>query len=400
MVKPALVIALALAAFAVGGGSPVAAQTGETDPVQCWWKTSASAVRVGQPFAVVLTCAVVETDAVTVVVDETRLEPGVVQFAPFEVLGGTHGADLRTGTRRFFQFEYRLRLIAENQFGKDVALPETKLSYRVQSRVGQGAALQGRDLTYLLPPHSMRLLSVVPADAIDIRDASSGTFSDLEQRAFRANLFGVVGQVLIVLAGLVALLVVVRLVRVYRKPATAAERLIGDAAILRGVGREFRAVARERGHAGWTPELAGRALAAVRIVGTYVIGRRASDMPAGAEGIMEDGRLIMTIGWPRRKRLAISGSVTPQGVALERARGRGKPAARRDAQLEALGQALSALSAAQYGREAVLDDTALDEALAAGSRLMRRMMIEHTWPMKRVAAWRAGTEVDNRAWSR
>ena len=395
-----LFIVLALVASGVAVGSSAAAQTEQTDPIQCWWKTSASAVRVGEPFAVVLTCAVVETDAVTVVVDETRLEPGVVQFAPFEVLGGTHGADLRTGTRRFFQFEYRLRLIAENQFGKDVTLPETKLSYHVQSRVGQGAALQGRDQTYFLPPQSMRILSVVPADATDIRDASSETFSDLDQRAFRANLFVVVGGVLLSLAGLVALLVVVRLVRRYRKPTTAAERLITDAAILRGVGRELRAIARERDNAGWTTELAGRALAAVRIVGTYVMGRRASDMPAGAEGLMEDGRLILKIGWPRVKRLAISGSVTSQGVALERARTYARPNPRRDAQLEALGQALSVLTVAQYGREAALGDAALDEALATGSRLMRRMMLEQTWPMKRLAAWRAGTEVDKRAWSR
>ena len=68
----------------------------ETDPLQCWWRTSAGAVRVGEPFSVVLTCAVLETDAATVVVDQSRLEPSVVQFAPFEVLGGSHGADLRT----------------------------------------------------------------------------------------------------------------------------------------------------------------------------------------------------------------------------------------------------------------------------------------------------------------
>src|SRR5438067_7746228 len=111
-----------------------AAQPTETaDPLQCWWRTSAGAVRVGEPVSVVLTCAVLETEAATVVVDQSRLEPSVVQFAPFEVLGGSHGADLRRGDRRFFQYEYRVRLIAENQFGKDVVLPETKLNYRIQS---------------------------------------------------------------------------------------------------------------------------------------------------------------------------------------------------------------------------------------------------------------------------
>src|SRR6185295_9131820 len=146
-----------IVAFAlVGALAPAArAQDVQTDPLQCWWRTSAGAIRVGEPFAVVLTCAVVESDAATVVVDQSRLEPSVVQFAPFEVLGGSHGADLRTDQRRFFQYEYRLRLISENQFGKDVALPETKLNYHVQTKVSdRSAALQGRDQTYLLPPQA------------------------------------------------------------------------------------------------------------------------------------------------------------------------------------------------------------------------------------------------------
>src|SRR5216683_3346110 len=145
--------------------SAAAGQDVQTDPLQCWWRTSAGAVRVGEPFSVVLTCAVLETDAATVVVDQSRLEPSVVQFAPFEVLGGSHGADLRTDQRRFFQYEYRLRLIAENMFGKDAALPETKISYRVQSKVGQKTAIQGRDQTYMLPAQSVRVMSLVPADA-------------------------------------------------------------------------------------------------------------------------------------------------------------------------------------------------------------------------------------------
>ena len=87
-------------------------------------------------------------------------------------------------------------------FGKDVALPETKISYRVQSKVGQKTSLQGRDQTYMLPAQSMRVLSLVPADATDIRDTSaSDTFGDIDQRAFRANLFTVIGGVLFVLAG-------------------------------------------------------------------------------------------------------------------------------------------------------------------------------------------------------
>src|SRR5215475_15433012 len=79
----------------------LSAQTVEVDPLQCWWRTSAGAVRVGEPFSLVLTCAVVENDTAKVIVDQSKLEPSVIQLAPFEVTGGSHGADLRTGDRRF-----------------------------------------------------------------------------------------------------------------------------------------------------------------------------------------------------------------------------------------------------------------------------------------------------------
>jgi hypothetical protein len=393
--------ALLLAATAA---TTAAAQTVQTDPLQCWWRTSAGAVRVGEPFSVVLTCAVLETDAATVVPDQTRLEPSVVQFAPFEVLGGTHGADLRTDDRRFFQYEYRLRLIADGLFGRDVALPETKISYKVQSKVGQNTSLQGRDQTYVLPAQSMKVLSLVPSDATDIRDTSaSDTFADIDQRAFRANLFTVMGSVLFVLAGLLALLGLGRLFQRYRKPTVASSKLITDAAILNGVGRELNAVQRGRDGGGWTPDLASRALGALRIAATYAIGRPVSTMPASrllADGgeTAEPGRLILKAGWPRGKRIAVSGAVTPQTIVRTLARPGGTAA--NGARLETLSQALATLTAATFSREGTLDDSALDQALATAKQVLRRMKFEQLWFMKRLATRRAGTELDNRAWSR
>jgi hypothetical protein len=390
--------------FVVGFAATAASQTVQTDPLQCWWRTSAGAVRVGEPFTVVLTCAVLETDEVTVVADQTRLEPSVVQFAPFEVLGGTHGADLRTDQRRFFQYEYRLRLIADGMFGKDVALPETKISYRVQSKVGQKTSLQGRDQTYVMPAQSMRVLSLVPADASDIRDTSaSDTFGDLDQRAFRANLFTIIGSVLFVLAALMAILGLVRLFQRYRKPAVVSERLISDRAILGGVGRELASVQRDRDAGSWTPELASRAIGALRIAATYAVGRPVSQMPASrllADGgeTAEPGRLILKAGWPRGKRIAVSGAVTPQTIT--RVLARPGTTAARTTLLESLSQALASFTAATFNREGKLDDAALDEALATAKQVLRRMKFEQWWFMKRLAVRRAGTELDNRAWSR
>jgi hypothetical protein len=397
-----LVFALMLAA---AGVSNAAAQTVQTDPLQCWWRSSAGAVRVGEPFTVVLTCAVLETDDATVVVDQTRLEPSVVQFAPYETLGGSHGADLRTDQRRFFQYEYRLRLIADGMFGRDVALPDMKLSYKVQTKVGQKTSLQGRDQTYVMPAQSMRILSLVPSDAADIRDTSaSDTFSDIDQRAFRANLFTVIGSVAFVLAALMGLLGLVRLFQRYRKPAAAASaRLISDGAILGGVGRELSAVQHDRDAGSWTPELAARAIGALRIAATYAIGRPVSQMPASrllADGseTLEPGRLILKAGWPRGKRIAVSGAVTPQTVARSLAQP-GNTAAHA-ALLETVSRALATFTAATFSRDGKLDDSALDEALATSKTVLRRMKFEQLWFMKRLAIRRAGSPLDNRVWSR
>jgi hypothetical protein len=380
---------------------PAAAQDVSTDPLRCWWRTSAGAVRIGEPFTVVLTCAVLETDAATVVVDQSRLEPSVVQFPPFEVLGGSHGADLRSDQRRFFQYEYRLRLITENMFGKDAVLPETKISYRVQSKVGQKTAIQGRDQTYMLPAQSIKVLSLVPADAADIRDSGAETFGDIDRRAFRANLFSVVGAVLFVVAGLLALLAAVRLFRRYRTPVTAAERPITDAAILRGAGAELRAVRRERENGGWTPELAGRALAALRIPAAYALGRKVGFVQMRrAQAPSPSGDLVLRTGWPKTKTITVSGAATSQTVA--RAQANVENDAKRGALLDALAQALTTFTTAQYGRaDAKLDDAALDGALSTAFDVLKRVRFEQTWLMKRLAARRGDiAPLETRAWSR
>jgi hypothetical protein len=378
-------------------------QTTTADPIQCWWRTSAGAVRVGEPFTVVLTCAVLETGDVKVVPDQSKLEPAVVQFAPFEVTGGAHGVDLRTDDRRFFQYEYKLRVIAENLFGKDVALPETKINYRVQSKTGQGTSIEGRDQVYVLPAQSIRVLSLVPADASDIRDAGTETFADIDQRAFRANLLTVVGGILFALAALLGILVLVRVIARYRKPATEAERVMPDFAVLRGVGRELSAVKRERESGGWTSELAARALAAMRVIASYATGHRVSKLKSTADGSpsTDGGQLVMFTGFPRRKRIVVSGAATTATVAREAARLSTNGGAKRAQELESLQQALSRFTAAQYGRNGSFDDTALDESLDTGFQLVRRLKLEQTWPMRRFAKReRPAVAMGTKVWSR
>jgi len=408
--KAALLFVAALSLLPAGAF----AQHVEADPLQCWWRTSTGAIRVGEAFSAVLTCAVVETDDVKVVVDESRLEPSVAQFVPFEVLGGSHAADLRRDDRRFFQYEYRLRLISENMFGKDVALPETKLTYRIQSKVSQKAAVEGRDQTYLLPALSMRLLSLVPADASDIRDASTDTFADVDRRAFRANLLVVIGGILFALAALVGLLTIVRLVLRARKPSSAADRLVSDGAILREAGRQLAAVQRQREDGGWTSDLAARALAALRVIATYAMGNKAARTISARPSTVssqsaighqppamsrsDDGRLLVRTGWPKSKTIAVSGAATARSVAQAARSTNGNHAG----ELQTIEDALSKFTAAQYRQPADggrFDDSELDAALASVQPILRQLKIEQTWPMKRLRRQRRSIQGASRAWS-
>ncbi|MGH9346621.1 MAG: hypothetical protein ACRD26_05070, partial [Vicinamibacterales bacterium] len=171
----------------------------EVEPVTCWWRTSATAVRSGEPFTVILTCSLLQTEAARVIADESRLDPSVVQLPPFEVMSGARAADLATAGRRFVQFEYRLRVIAENVFASEVALPPLEIGYRVESRVAGGDSLAGRDLTYALPPLTLRVLSLVPDTAVDIREAPVATFAEIDEAGARGTLLRVAAGVALAL---------------------------------------------------------------------------------------------------------------------------------------------------------------------------------------------------------
>jgi hypothetical protein len=259
----------------------------------------------------------------------------------------------------------------------------------------------------VLPPQSIRVVSMVPTDASDIRDTTTETFADVDQQSFRASVLIVTGGILFALAGLMALVGLVRLVGRFRKPSGTTDRLVTDAAILRAVGRELAAVQRARHDGGWTPELAGRALAPLRVAAAYAVGRKvgqaaADARPRGASDELRNidrGLVFVQTGWPKTRRVAVSGSVTQQAVAREIARG--DLSAGRTAMLESLEQALTRFTAAQYGRESSLDANALDQSLDAGVSAVRRLKIEQLPLVKRVARRRGpATEVESRVWSR
>lgn len=380
------------------------AQPTAVDPIQCWWRTNPSAVRVGETFSVVLTCAVVENDAIIVVPDQAPLDPSAAQLPPFDVVGGSHGADLRSADRRFFQYEYRLRIVSEDLFGKDVKLPDTKITYRVQSRVGD-SSIEGIERTYFLPSLSVRVLSLVPGDATDIRDASTTTFSDVDAPLSRATILIAAASVLFFLAGLVVIVAFARYLGRFRTAGPAAKQLVPDAAILRAVGRELAAIRRERA-GGWTPALTNRLVTMLRILAGYALTRPFSqvvlaDRPGLEQLTHQHGHLLIRRGWTTSKTVTIAGSATPQGLAAELAHQSVDLAAWRWPLVDALQRALSVMTVAQYGREMPTDDLAIDAAVDTAAQAVRQLRLRNTWPMKqRDRLGRMGTALGQRVWSR
>jgi hypothetical protein len=331
----------------------------EVEPITCWWRSSTSAARSGEPFTLMLTCQVVETDTTKVVPDLSKLDPSVVQLQPFEVIGGSRAPDLTVPGKRFFQYEYQLRLINEGAFGADVDVPQLQISYRIESQVARGEAIQGRDLNYNLLPISIRLLSIVPEDTMDIREAPAAAFQAVEARESRAELLELVGTLLFGLAGVVLLVMLVSLVRA-RRVHTKTERWRAPARAIASAAQSTLNEVQQSSRGGWDSDLAGRALAATRVAASMVNGRSVGQSKAIA-GAPVGGQLLVK-SWLGRGGVLVSGSATPQNVE--------------DANLAS---SLLTFSRARYGRSDKLDGGALDEALETAMAAARRATSEHSW---------------------
>lgn len=386
----AIIVVAALTAAAVSRPVRLAAQ--EPEPIVCWWRTSLAAVRVGETVDLMLTCAVSETPAGTVVPDQSRLDPAVVQLAPFEVVNGRHAPDLRADQRRFFQYEYTLRLVTDDAFGQDIALPPLQVPYRIDALVN-GESVPGRSRTYQLPAQAVRVLSLVPTGATDIRDAGDQRFVDIGTRVLRANVLAAIAGVLLVLAAGTALTVLIGLARRARSRAPGpARRLVSAPRILVSVARELADVRRARRASGWSDALAARAAAAMRIAAAYAVRHEVSQtaLSRGAPAARA-GQILVRGGLVGSKPVMVSAATT--AATLEQARPDAMWSGRQRERLDALQLALSRMTLAQYGPPRSLNDEALDESLATSTRLVRRLALEQLWPLPSPTAWRTPWQV-------
>ena len=257
----------------------------QVDALQCWRDVRSQAVSVGEPFTMTITCGVVETDAATTVLNEVSLAPETIDLSPFEVIEGRRFEDVRDGPWRFSQYHYTLRVIDEEVFGQDVEIPELELLYHIERSLDGGSALPGRELRYILPAVSVRVLSLVPDSADDIRGLQGETFGDADARLFRSNLSLLVAGALGVLALGCLIAAAVHSRRHRRGAAPQTDRPVSDGAVMRRALSELTALQRTSQAEGWNEQAAGP---------------RARGVPAGQRGGPVDTRR------PTTSRLAIS----------------------------------------------------------------------------------------------
>ena len=205
-------------------------------------------------------------------------------MAPFEILGGSHPPDVRRGSRRFFQYHYQLRIISRRchrprrqRAGADDFLPRSQPRRRGRRRS------RAATCRYLMPAMPIKVLSLVPADAADIRDASEASLGAVEALRFRSQHVRGAGA---------------RARRARGGDGRARARAAGATARGRDERRCPNRVARSRGAGavrptswprcsrgpprdGWTDDAVARALAAMRLVAAAAIGH--ADQPDSVE---------------------------------------------------------------------------------------------------------------------
>jgi hypothetical protein len=215
-------------------------------------------------------------------------------------------------------------------------------------------------------------MSLVPREASDIRDEASETFADVESRQFRARGAFIASAVLIAAAAGVLLIGAVRLFGRRRTRQAGAVRTMPPALVLgsclRGLNALRAAVARD----GWSPTLARRASALLRVAGAIALGRPVAQTPIDRSTPERDGQVVVRRGLVRRRQAAVSAATTPQVIAKALENGH-RPAAATRAALEQLRGSLETLGSAGYGRQSDLDLLTLNTALEQGTDAVKQL---------------------------
>ena len=382
---------------------PLAAQTQPhaynnqvaSDPIKCWWRTDKSAVEVGEHFTLTLTCGV-DTE---VVPKMEQLEPETLQLAPFDVLNGTRHDDVQAPPWRYFQYEYTLRLIGQDFFGEDVAIPALTVTYNIQSAVA--GASEGRDKMYVLPVIPIHIMSLVPQKANDIRDSMGESFAAVKARFSRATAEFIAAGILFGFGMLTLAFAGVRVMTGIRERGPGLTPVLPERTLMRACLHEILRLESEVARAGWTPDRTGSALTIFRIGSAVAMGHPVAQMHLDKTVPIREGQLAVGRGLFKRERMVVSAATTPQAIERYRVDSNGQVANGRLPMINDLGKSLCAFSAVRYGRDGSIHFPGLDLALKEGRNALRRLRRTMLWPMRAAETMaRSATTIRNSIWTR
>jgi hypothetical protein len=392
-------LAIALAAYADSVATTIEAQAPPQDanvdrlastPVNCWWKPSTNAVHVGEPFGLTLTCRVMETDRLKAVPDFSNVEPTAIELTPFDVLEGARREDIVAPPWRYLQYVYTVRLLGEDFFGRDVAIPATTVTFRI--RTGEADTSEGAEHTYVLPSIPMRILSLLPAQAADIQEPAIDSFGDLEALRVRSTFEFVAAAIFFGFAAVIGIVGGFRIRERFRKTGPIVDKTLPVGRVLAGCQREIHRVRAEALADGWTSNLAARALAPFRVAGAIALKQPVAQTQAAADTRNREGQLALRHGILKRRYALVSASITADAIDRLRTAGNGGPPT--DAQvLDPIREALVALSAVRYGRLRDIDVADLDRKLDNGSSALQQLRMSRLWSPRaaaRLPKWTAG----------
>lgn len=288
-----------------------ATENQEIDIIKCWWRSDKSAVRVGENFLVILTCRIVESNDIKVILNENSFESSTISLAPYKVIEGIKHQDIYKGVFKFFQYQYLLNIVEEDYFGKDAPVPSIEINYKVERKMTQLESINTKDRVYKMPELSMKIHSLISKDTDDIRDTGTETFGKIRDRRFKANLSFILAGLLFVVPAVMGFFFLVRASYQLKKKRFNGT-LFSSSKLLGQLLKELKKIKQARSGSDWENELTGHVVAIFRIAGTIGLSRKVSQLSVLFQTKGLEGQVKLKKGLFRPTKVLIYSNLTPE----------------------------------------------------------------------------------------
>src|SRR5262249_35026235 len=156
---------------------------------------------------------------------------------------------------------------------------------------------------YVLPDIPIRILSLVPKKATDIRDSTRESFAAPKARLVRATAEFIAAGILFGFSVLMIAFAAVHVIRRSRAQGIVKAPVLLNTTLVSACLREIVRLQSEVMRAGWTPERTGPALTAIRIGTAVAVGRTVSQAPLDMNVPVREGQIAVRKGVFQRERM-------------------------------------------------------------------------------------------------